>query len=302
MRILLTGGTGLIGRALCHYWASKNYELIVWSRKPEKVAQLCSGACGIAALAQLEGAKPLDAVINLAGAAIADRPWTAARRQLLWSSRVDLTHQLVEWIAHQQQKPKVLISGSAVGWYGDGGDRILDESSLPVKTNFASQLCMAWEQAAECAKQYGIRVVLLRTAPVLSTKGGMLARLRLPFRLGLGGRIGSGQQWMPWIHIDDQINLIDYLLQQPQCFGAFNACAPEPVKNKEFTQILANVLHRPALLPIPAWAMRLALGEMSVLLLEGQRVVPKLVLEHGFKFAYPVLDKALFNLLNDHVY
>jgi hypothetical protein len=130
----------------------------------------------------------------------------------------------------------------------------------------------------------------------------MLARLRLPFRLGLGGRIGSGQQWMPWIHIDDQINLIDYLLQQPQCFGAFNACAPEPVKNKEFTQILANVLHRPALLPIPVWAMRLALGEMSVLLLEGQRVVPKLVLEHGFKFAYPVLDKALFNLLNDHVY
>jgi uncharacterized protein (TIGR01777 family) len=296
MRILLTGGTGLIGRALCHSWASKNHELIVWSRYPEKVERLCSGARGIASLAQLDDTKPVDAVINLAGAPIADRPWTAARRQLLWSSRVELTHQLVEWMAGQRQKPQVFISASAVGWYGDGDERILDESSLPGKTNFGSQLCMAWEQAAECARQYGIRVVLLRTAPVLSTKGGMLARLRLPFRLGLGGRIGNGQQWMPWIHIDDQVNLIDYLLHQSQCFGVLNACAPEPVRNSEFTQILAHVLHRPALLPIPAWAIRLALGEMSVLLLEGQRAIPKRALEHGFKFAYPVLDKALLNI------
>lgn len=298
MRILLTGGTGLIGQALCRYWITKNHELIVWSRNPKKVSEVCSGARGIASLQELHDSEPLDAVINLAGAPIADRPWTSARRQLLWNSRVDLTHRLVAWLGQQQEKPKVLISGSAVGWYGDGGDRILDESSIPNKNNFGSQLCMAWEQEAEGAKQYGTRVVLLRTAPVLSSKGGMLARLRLPFWLGLGGRIGNGQQWMPWIHIDDVVSLIDYLLQQPQCCGALNVCAPDPLRNTEFTKALAHALHRPALLPTPAWVMRMALGEMSTLLLEGQRAVPKLALEHGFKFCYPTLDKALLNLLH----
>lgn len=298
MRILLTGGTGLIGQALCRYWITQNHELIVWSRNPQKVTEVCSGARGIASLHELDGSEPLDAVINLAGAPIADRPWTSARRKLLWRSRVDLTDQLVKWLGQQPQKPRVLISGSAVGWYGDGGERILDESSLPGQINFGSQLCMAWEQAAERAKQYGIRVVLLRTAPVLSTKGGMLARLRLPFRFGLGGRIGNGQQWMPWIHIDDEVSLINYLLEQTKCSGVLNACAPEPVRNTKFTKALAHALHRPALLPAPAWVLRRILGEMSVLLLEGQRVVPKRALDHGFIFSYPVLDQALSHLLN----
>ncbi len=298
MRILLTGGTGLIGQALCRYWLTQHHELIVWSRDLKKVTEVCSGARGIASLQELDDSEPLDAVINLAGAPIADRPWTSARRKLLWNSRVDLTHRLVEWLGQQQEKPKVLISGSAVGWYGDGGDRILDESSMLDQTHFGSQLCMAWEQAASRAKQYGIRVVLLRTAPVLSAKGGMLARLRLPFWLGLGGRISHGQQWMPWIHIDDAASLIDYLLKQPKCSGAFNVCAPEQLRNTEFTKTLARALHRPALLTTPAWVMRMVLGDMSALLLEGQRTVPKRALEHGFSFCYPTLDKALFNLLH----
>ncbi|MDO9216678.1 MAG: TIGR01777 family oxidoreductase [Lacisediminimonas sp.] len=300
MRILITGGTGLIGRELCRLWASQGHELIVWSRNPRHVPALCSGARGIASLQELLGAVALDAVVNLAGAPIADRPWTAARRKLLWSSRVDLTHRLVEWLGQQAQRPKVLLSGSAVGWYGDGGEQILDESSPPGQADFGSQLCVAWEQEAERAGQLGMRVVLLRTAPVLAPAGGMLGRLRLPFSLGLGGRLGSGRQWMPWIHIDDQVSLIDYLLQQEQCSGAFNACAPGQVRNADFTQALARALHRPAVLPVPAWALRLALGEMSVLLLGGQRTVPQRALAAGFRFRYPDLSQALSNLLGAH--
>jgi len=297
MRILLTGGTGLIGRALCSHWTKQGHELIVWSRNPQLVPELCSGAHGIASLQELEGTVPLDAVVNLAGSPIADRRWTAARRKQLWTSRVDLTHQLVEWMGRQPHKAKVLLSGSAVGWYGDGGERTLNESSPQGQTDFGSELCMAWEQEAERARQHGVRVALLRTAPILAPAGGMLARLRLPFSLGLGGRLGSGRQWMPWIHIDDEVGLIDYLLQQHDCHGAFNACAPQQVRNADFTQALARALHRPAVLPAPAWALRLALGEMSVLLLGGQRAEPRRAVENGYRFRYPTLDKAFSNLL-----
>lgn len=298
MRILLTGGTGLIGQALCRHWQAQGHDLTVWSRQPQRVPGLCSGARGIAHLQELDTAAPLDAVVNLAGAPIADRPWTQARRKVLWQSRVDLTRQLVDGLSQLPTKPGVLLSGSAVGWYGDGGERLLDEASSPGQPDFGSQLCAAWEREAERARQLGMRVILLRTAPVLAPAGGMLARLRLPFKLGLGGRLGSGQQWMPWIHLDDEVGLIDFLLHQKDSSGAFNACAPLPVRNAEFTQALARALHRPALLPAPAWALRLALGEMSVLLLGGQRLEPRHALEMGYRFRHPSLDKALFHLLD----
>ncbi|MBP7327528.1 MAG: TIGR01777 family oxidoreductase, partial [Alicycliphilus sp.] len=205
MRILLTGGTGLIGRALCQHWQRQGHDLFVWSRDPAQVPRLCSGAQGIAQLQALDGSAPLDAVVNLAGAPIADRPWTAARRDLLWRSRVDLTRTLVDWMGRQAAPPRVLLSGSAVGWYGDRGEQWLAEDSAPGNADFGSRLCVAWEQEAERARQWGVRVALLRTAPVLAPQGGMLARLLPPFRLGLGGRLGSGQQWMPWIHLDDQV-------------------------------------------------------------------------------------------------
>ena len=297
MRILMTGGTGLIGRALCSHWRSAGHEVIVWSRQPERVPALCSGARGIANLHELADAGPLDAVVNLAGAPIADRPWTAARRQVLWRSRVDLTQELVAYLAQLAHKPEVLISGSAVGWYGDSGERQLDESSPPGAADFGAQLCLAWEQAALKAEPLGIRVVLLRTAPVLAAGGGMLARLRLPFSLGLGGRLGSGRQWMPWIHLEDEVALIDFLLNHTECRGAFNACAPEPARNADFTRALAGALKRPAVLPAPAWALRMALGDMSVLLLGGQRAVPQQALAQGFRFRYPALGPALAQLL-----
>ncbi len=296
MRILLTGGTGLIGQALCRHWQQPGHELWVWSREPHKVQHLCSGARGIANLQELDGT-PLDAVVNLAGAPIADRPWTASRRQVLWRSRVDLTRTLVDWMEQQPSPPRVLLSGSAVGWYGDGGEAWLDESSPPGTADFGSHLCIAWEQEAERARRLGVRVALVRTAPVLAPRGGMLAKLLPPFKLGLGGRLGNGQQWMPWIHIDDEVHLIEHLLHHDECSGPFNACSPETVRNITFTQTLARSLHRPALLPAPAWALRLALGEMSVLLLGGQRLQPQRAQAAGFTFRHPQLSAALSQLL-----
>ena len=297
MRILITGGTGLIGQALCKHWQQQGHELWVWSRRPQAVAALCSGARGIATLEELPAGVELDAVINLAGAPIADSRWSDARRQLLLRSRIELTRTLVDWMTRQATPAPVLISGSATGWYGNQGDQLLDETSASGPADFGSELCHAWEQEAERARQWGVRVVLLRTAPVLSPTGGMLGKLRLPFSLGLGGRLGSGQQWMPWIHLQDEVALIDFLLQHNECSGVFNACAPGLVRNVQFTKALAGALNRRTFLPAPAWALKLALGEMSVLLLGGQRVQPRRAQEAGFVFRYPELGGALAALV-----
>ena len=252
MHILLTGGTGLIGRALCAHWSEQGHRLTVWSRGPSKVARLCGADVrGIARLEEL-AEEPLDAVINLAGAPIADRPWSSKRKALLWDSRVALTERLLAWLEARPQRPRVLISGSAVGWYGDAGERELHESDAPVVEDFAAQLCGAWEETAQRAEALGMRVVLLRTGLVLASDGGFLKRLLLPFRLGLGGPIGNGRQWMPWIHLQDQIGLIDFLLQRDDARGPYNACAPQPARNRDFARALGRALHRPALLPVAA--------------------------------------------------
>lgn len=297
MNILLTGGTGLIGRALCRHWLAEGHRLWVWSRAPQTVAQLCGAEVqGVGSLQQLDGVT-LDAVVNLAGAPIADRPWTKSRKALLWDSRVKLTEQLVEWLGKREQKPALLISGSAVGWYGDGGEHRLTEADQPVAADFASQLCNAWEERATEATVLGIRVVLVRTGLVLARDGGFLQRLLPVFKLGLGGRLGNGRQWMPWIHIEDQIALIDFLLRQPAASGPYNACAPAPVRNADFTRSLARCLRRPAILPAPAPVLKPLLGELAGLLLGGQHVLPQRLQEEGFSFRFTDLDSALADLL-----
>jgi uncharacterized protein len=297
MHILLTGGTGLIGRRLCRHWLDQGHQLTVWSRRPEQVARLCgAGVRGIGHPDDL-GEEPVDAVINLAGAPIADRPWTRKRRLLLWDSRITLTEQLITWLERRERKPSVLISGSAVGWYGDGGERELDETAAPVSEDFASQLCIAWEETAQRAQALGIRVVLLRTGLVLAPDGGMMQRLLPPFKMGLGGPIGNGRQWMPWIHIDDQIAAIDFLLNRQDAEGPYNACAPSPVRNRDFAKTLAAILHRPAFMPMPAVALRMLMGELSVLLLGGQRARPSRLQAAGFTFRFTELHAALENLL-----
>jgi hypothetical protein len=189
-----------------------------------------------------------------------------------------------------------LISGSAIGWYGDGGERELTEASPPVIDDFASQLCIAWEETAQRAEALGIRVILIRTGLVLSAEGGFLSRLLLPFKLGLGGPIGNGRQWMPWIHINDQIALIDFLLHRNGASGPYNACAPTPVRNREFAKTLAGVLHRPSFMPMPALALKIGLGELSLLLLGGQKALPARLLEAGFTFQFTDLRAALDDL------
>ena len=295
MHILLTGGTGLIGRQLCQHWLAQGHRLTVWSRQPETVARLCGAqVLGVGRLQEVIGA--VDAVVNLAGAPIADRPWTHKRKALLWSSRINLTETLLAWIDSLEQKPAVLISGSAVGWYGDGGERELTEAGGPVLDDFPSQLCIAWEETAQRAEALGVRVVLVRTGLVLSAQGGFLSRLLLPFKLALGGPIGNGRQWMPWVHIKDQIALIDFLLHKTDASGPYNACAPHPVRNREFAKTLGQVLHRPAFMPMPAFALKVGLGELSGLLLGRQKALPERLLAAGFTFQFTELRAALDDL------
>ncbi|KAF1054933.1 MAG: Epimerase family protein [Stenotrophomonas maltophilia] len=297
MHILLTGGTGLIGRHLCQRWSAAGHQLTVLSRHPSRVPQLCGAQ--VRGIDDFDGygEGPLDAVVNLAGEPIADRPWSARRKAVLWDSRVRLTERLVEWLEKRPQRPSVLLSGSAVGWYGDSGERPMPENSSAAGEDFASELCLAWEQIAVEAEALGIRVVRLRTGLVLAPDGGFLPRMLPPFRFGLGGRLGNGRQWMSWIHINDMIGLIDFLLHQSQAQGPYNACAPSPARNRDFTQALGQVVGRPTLFAVPAFALRLALGERSLLLLGGQRVEPQRLLEAGYAFEYNDLASALADVL-----
>lgn len=293
MKILITGGTGLIGRKLCAALLTKGYELTVLSRSPDSVKSKCGDA--VQAMATLDEWTPdivFDAVINLAGEPIVDARWTDERKQRLSQSRVSLTEKLVEHINNANQKPSVLLSASATGFYGDGGDNILDES-LPAGNDFGAHLCSAWENAAQAAADAGIRVCLLRTGLVLDATSGLLGRMLPAFKLGLAAQLGNGQQWMSWIHIDDYVAIVLLLLENAQAMGVYNMTAPEPVTNQQFTNTLAHVLHRPTLFVAPAFLLKLMLGERAELLLGGQRALPTNVQALGYHFHYATLEQAL---------
>jgi len=298
MRILITGGTGFIGRSLCRALLKAGHRLTVFSRNPRTVSQKCGA--GVAALGSLSEWTPdrhFDAVVNLAGEPVIGSRWSEQRKRTLWDSRVTLTEHLIERIRKAEFKPAVLISGSAVGIYGDRGDAILDESSATEPDHFGQKLCQAWEYAAWSAQESGVRVCLLRTGLVIGKGGGFLQKMRLPFTLGLGARLGDGRQWMSWIHMKDHVAMTQYLLESPALDGAFNLTAPEPVTNEEFTRCLARALRRPAVLGIPAWLIRLGAGEMAELLLGSQRAVPGRFQGENFKFSYETLDLALRDTL-----
>lgn len=238
-----------------------------------------------------------DAVINLAGEPIVDARWTDERKQRLSQSRVNLTEKLVQHIGNANHKPGVLLSGSAIGFYGDGGDNILDES-LSAGTDFGAHLCSAWENAAQAAADAGVRVCLLRTGLVLDATGGLLGRMLPAFKLGLAAQLGNGQQWMSWIHIDDYVDIVLLLLENTRAVGVYNMTAPEPVTNQQFTDTLAHVLHRPALFVAPAFLLKLILGERAELLLGGQRALPTNVQALGYHFQYATLEEALKAVMN----
>lgn len=293
MKILITGGTGFIGRALTKSLIKKGYSITILSRDPSKVVNICGS--GVEALSNLQQLTPDDsfqAIINLAGAPIFDVRWSEARKQILRDSRIHLTAQLVECMSHMTVKPEVFISGSAIGYYGNQGGTLLTEQSA-TKPDFSQQLCADWEASAVTAEQLGIRVCLIRTGLVIAKGGGLLQRMLMPFRLGLGGYLGDGKQWMSWIHREDWIAATEAMLTDSAMHGAYNATAPNPVTNAEFTKILATYLNRPAFLPIPTWLLKLLLGEMSELVLGSQRVIPDRLLSHGFKFQYIDLTSAI---------
>ncbi|WP_446811719.1 TIGR01777 family oxidoreductase [Methylomonas sp. 2BW1-5-20] len=297
--ILISGGTGFLGSALTKRLLQKNYSVTVLSRSPAKVIETFGpDVQAIGVIADLPNAGNFKAVVNLAGAGIFDQRWNETRKQLLRDSRINLTNQLVAWIAASAQPVPILISGSAIGVYGDRGDDVLKEISPLHTTDFSQKLCSDWEAAALQAEKHGSRVCLIRTGLVLGDNGGILKRMLLPFRLGLGGRLGNGRQWMSWIHLDDWVSIVETMIEHPKMSGAYNATAPNPVNNQKFSATLAGELKRPQLLPMSEKALKLLLGEMAVLVLGSQRVIPERLLAQGFEFKYSQLGTALRNILH----
>lgn len=298
MNILLTGGTGLIGSALIETCLKRNADAYRFTVLSRKLRSPYAGVIYVQDLIDIPLETQFDAVINLAGEPIADARWTDARKKKLVGSRVDTTRSLINFLAMLEATPPVLISGSAVGWYGDQGNTVVNEETLP-QPEFSHELCRTWEDTALAAENLGMRVCLLRTGLVLSAKGGFLHRMLLPFKLGLGGKLGSGKHYMAWIHINDIVAQILFLITNTRCFGAFNATAPTPVTNEEFTRELAKALHRPAMLPMPKWFVELLFGEMSRLLLTGQNAVPEKFIHAGFQFEHTHIGSALAQVLEN---
>ena len=297
MRIAITGASGLIGRRLLKDLAAAGHSLHVLSRHagtnlpPGVRLSVWDATRGEP---PADALRDVDAVVHLAGEPVAQR-WTAHARQVIRESRVTGTRNLVEALARLPRKPEVLVCASAVGYYGDRGDEILNESSSP-GTDYLARLCVDWEKEAQAAEASGIRVVRVRTGLVLDARGGALPRMLPPFRLGLGGKLGSGRHWMSWIHLEDLAALFQFALANP-ISGPVNGVAPNPVVNAGFTRALAAAVHRPAIFPVPAFALRLLFGEMSGILLASQRALPQAAERAGFRFRYPELAPALADVL-----
>jgi len=290
MRTLITGGTGFIGQALCPRLAAAGHEVVLLSRQAKP--RLPKGAAtSVTALDALDAGE-FGGVINLAGEPIGDGRWTPARRKLLLDSRIETTSRLVEWMQRAKRPPGVLVSASAVGYYGEQGEREITEDTPPTP-GFTHDLCAAWEREAARAAALGVRLCIPRIGVVLDRDGGALAKMLPAFRMGAGGRLGSGQHWFPWIHREDMAAILRWLLETPAASGAYNASAPNPVTNEAFTRALGRALGRPTVLPMPAAALKLLFGEMSELLLVSDRMVPRRLLQEGFRFRYPDLDGAL---------
>jgi len=290
--VLITGGTGFVGQRLVAALAEAGHDVTVLTRKLGNADKLPRPVRIVTTLSDIPSSTRFDAIVNLAGEPISDTPWTRAKRLKIIRSRRNATRAIVMLIARLEHKPEVLVSGSAIGWYGLRGDQRLTETNLGDPC-FSRTVCVAWEREAMRAQLHGVRTALLRTGLVLDSAGGMLARLLTPFEFGLGGRFGSGAHWMSWIHRDDLVRLIVHCMATPMLQGPVNATAPEPVTNRDFTAALGKALHRPALLPIPAWPLRLALGAFAdELLLSGQRVYPQAATDSGFCFNYPTIDAA----------
>ena len=307
MRVLITGGTGLIGRALAENLIADGHEVTVLSRSPKRASSLPAGvrverwdartAEGWGHLA--DGA---DAIVNLAGSSIAGEGffpsrWTEEQRRLIRESRLDASRAVVEAVAQAEQKPRVVIQASGVGYYGYRGDEPLTEDAEPGDDWAARFTAEEWEPSTAAVEGMGVRRVVLRTGVVLDPGEGALPRLLLPFRLFVGGPMGSGKQWVSWIHLEDQARAIRFLIENGEARGAFNVTAPNPVPNGELAKSIGQAMGRPSWIPVPGFALRLAFGEVAEVVLKGQRAVPQRLLDLGFEFRFPAAQAALQDLL-----
>jgi uncharacterized protein (TIGR01777 family) len=301
--ILITGGSGFIGRHFCQAAHQLGWQITVLSRNPEAATQLMPDNVQlISSLDQIESEQRIDVLLNLAGEPLANGRWTQSRKAFFVSSRIDITKALYQFFAAREQRPGTVISGSAVGYYGagNGGDMEIDESLAGltgIEDSFSHNLCSQWEEAAAQFEQLGSRVCFLRTGIVLG-EGGALSKMLPAFKLGLGGRMGNGRQWMSWIHVEDMVSLIMHCISDATVSGPVNGTAPNPVTNQQFSRALGTALSRPAFFPMPAFVIKTLFGEMGEeLLLQGKKVVPRKLQDSGFNFQYPLLPDALNSLV-----
>ena len=299
MKVLVSGASGLVGAMLVPKLASAGHDVRRLVRNASRAASgdlVWNPAAGELDVAALEA---FDAVVNLAGESIASGRWTARKKAEIRQSRISATNTLAKALAQLTTRPRTLVNASAIGFYGNRGDERLDETSSTGSDDFLSEVCRAWESATEPAARVGVRVVVTRFGVILSANGGALAKMLLPFKLGLGGKIGSGRQYMSWVAIDDVVGAIMHCLNDQSLRGPVNVVAPEPVTNAKYTKTLGRVLARPTIFPMPAFAARAAFGQMAdELLLSGQRVEPAKLLASGYAFKYPSLEGALRHVLN----
>jgi uncharacterized protein (TIGR01777 family) len=300
MKILITGGTGLIGRALARTLLEAGHDVFILSRNPAGVVApngaKIYGWDGETDRGWGQFVEQADAVVNLAGENIGAGRWSEERKERILQSRVRAGKAIVEAIHNAKDKPAVLIQASAVGYYGVHGDEMIDESA-PAGDDFLAGVAKVWEESTKPVEELGIRRVIIRSGIVLDPNQGALPRLLKPFRLFAGGPLGSGAQWMPWIHLQDEVGAIIHLLKDSRSSGVYNLCAPEPVRNADFGKAVSRVLKSPYWIPVPAFVLRLLLGEMSTLVLDGQRAVPLRLMNNGYQFKFEKVDKALLDLL-----
>jgi uncharacterized protein (TIGR01777 family) len=298
MNIVVTGGTGFIGRALCRALLDNHHRVSVLSRHPDRAGRHLGPGVTVRGWDETadgpwtRDVTSADAIVNLAGEPIADARWTAARKRVIYESRIEITRRLADVIISSSQRPAVLISASGIGYYGASDERLFDEDAGPGQ-GFLADLCVAWEREAARVESLEVRVVRPRFGMVLEKDGGALAKMLFPFRSFLGGPLSPGTQWVSWIHRRDVIHMIEWFLVTPTISGPVNAVAPDSVSMTEFCRMLGTVLHRPSWIPVPAFVLKLALGELSTVLTTGQRVMPAAALSAGYRFQYPSLDSAL---------
>lgn len=294
MNVLVTGGTGFVGNILVNLLCARGDRVTVLTRDPGRTR---SARAGVAYAAWPVDVSKFDAVVNLAGAGVLDRRWNDAYKAELRASRVELTRRLVEAMAASPRRPRVLVSASAVGYYGDRGEELLPETAPP-GDGFLGQLCVDWEAEAQKAAAHGVRVATVRIGLVLGSHGGALKQMTPIFKLGLGGPFGLGRAWFPWIHVNDLCGLMIHALANESVSGPLNGTAPGIVRNREYARTFGRVLSRPAFLPVPPIALRVVLGEVASVLTASQRTVPERTLASGFQFRFPELEPALENLLH----